>query len=164
MIHDASSAGALSILPCCRLAHIWPVQQIIQCDLSLSGPPPISSSCQRSEDHTAVQAEAPAVFMPGKDSIFIIGSHLTGWDANPALLLHAQAPSLCEAQHWEQSAPGRGPGSQTTFQSQAAAVFPYEYEDGTVLFVYMGDRWNAYGPGSVLAPAPFPLPLIVTLA
>lgn len=85
-------------------------------------------------------------------TFFVLGSHLTGWDANPAILLEARAASLCEAKAWFQSAPAVGPGSDTTFQSQAAAVFQYIYEDGTPLFVYMGDRWNAYGPGSVGSP------------
>lgn len=82
-------------------------------------------------------------------TIFILGSHLTGWYANPAILFQSSAPSLCEARYWRQTAPAVGPGGETTFESQAAAVFPYAYKDGTELFVYMGDRWNAYGPGSV---------------
>lgn len=86
---------------------------------------------------------------PAYFNIFIIGSHLTGWAANPALLFQARAPSLCDARVWLQTSPARGQGSQSTFESQAAAVFPFYYEDGEVLFIYMGDRWNAYGPGSV---------------
>ena len=96
-----------------------------------------------------MQAEAPAVFMPTHRSVFILGSHLTGWYANPAILFRTQAASLCDARMWLRSSPAIGPGRDTTFESQAAAVFPYVYDDGTVLFVYMGDRWNAFGPGSV---------------
>ena len=100
-----------------------------------------------------MQAEAPSVFQPRDGVTFIIGSHLTGWDANPALLFEAQAADLCAARNWLQSDPGRGWGSQTTFGSQAASVFPYFYEDGTALWIYMGDRWNAFGPGSVCTPS-----------
>ena len=48
--------------------------------------------------------------------------------------------------------PSRGPGLETTFNSQATFVLPFEYEDGTVLYIYMGDRWNEGGPGSVRPP------------
>lgn len=32
---------------------------------------------------------------------------------------------------------------------QPAFVFPLTFEDGGTLFIYMGDRWNYYGPGCV---------------
>ena len=35
------------------------------------------------------------------------------------------------------------------FVLQPAYVFPLELESGNTLFIYMGDRWNFYGPGSV---------------
>ena len=82
-------------------------------------------------------------------NIFIVSSHLTGWYANPAILFQTQAASLCDARTWLSTSLATGPGSESTFESQAAAIFPYVYDDGTVLHVYMGDRWNAFGPGSV---------------
>ena len=36
-------------------------------------------------------------------------------------------------------------GSGTTFDSQSAYVLPYQLNDGSVLPIYMGDRWNYAG-------------------
>ena len=44
-----------------------------------------------------------------------------------------------------------GKGANITYNSQSTFVLPLEFEDGTVLFIYMGDRWNFYGSGQVLA-------------
>ena len=53
-----------------------------------------------------------------------------------------------------------GPGSETTYDSQSTAVFPFQADDGRQLLVYMGDRWNAGGPGSVARASYVWLPLI----
>ena len=53
-----------------------------------------------------------------------------------------------------------GPGSETTWDSQSTAVFPFQAENGQELLMYMGDRWNAAGPGSVSQASYVWLPLL----
>ncbi len=38
----------------------------------------------------------------------------------------------------------------TTFDSQSTFVLPYTRADGSVLYIYCGDRWNDAGPGGLL--------------
>jgi hypothetical protein len=38
----------------------------------------------------------------------------------------------------------------TTFDSQSTYVLPYTRADGTTLYIYCGDRWNANGPGGLM--------------
>lgn len=42
-----------------------------------------------------------------------------------------------------------GRGANITYNSQSTFVLPLEFQDGTVLHIYMGDRWNFYGSGKV---------------
>lgn len=95
------------------------------------------------------QAEGPAVFRPVSGSYFMMGSHLTGWAPNLPQLFHASAPSLHTATWTELPEPARGEGANITYNSQSSFVFPLEFADGTILYIYMGDRWNFYGPGKV---------------
>ncbi len=60
-------------------------------------------------------------------------------DAARVLLLIGMLPSV--------SVPGDG--ANITYNSQSTFVFDLTFEDGTVMYIYMGDRWNFYGPGSV---------------
>ena len=89
------------------------------------------------------------MFRPTQGSYFLMGSHLTGWAPNAPMLFHASAPSLFTATWTELPEPARGEGANITYNSQSSFVFPLEFADGTVLYIYMGDRWNFYGPGSV---------------
>ncbi|KAK9813147.1 hypothetical protein WJX72_009862 [[Myrmecia] bisecta] len=93
--------------------------------------------------------EAPAVFKTGADSYYVVASHLTGWKANAPILFHSQVESLCKGEWEELPCPARGPGADTTFQSQSTFVLPITFSDGARLFIYMADRWNFEGPGSV---------------
>lgn len=45
--------------------------------------------------------------------------------------------------------PTHGPQADTMFDSQPTFIFTYTFEDGTPLHLWMGDRWNAHGPGGV---------------
>ena len=45
---------------------------------------------------------------------------------------------------------GNPSGSANTFNSQSTYVLPYTHPaSGQILLIYMGDRWNFNGPGSV---------------
>jgi hypothetical protein len=82
----------------------------------------------------------------------MMASDMTYWNPNPLMLYHTSASSLLSA-HWHRlAAPAEGVGSNTTFNSQPSFIFPLNLSDGTVLYIYMGDRWNFAGPGSVRNP------------
>ena len=77
------------------------------------------------------------------DTYYLLGSHLTGWSSNPAVLATAQAPlkgAKCTVL-------GNPSGSSTTINSQSTYVLPYTHPStGKQLLIYMGDRWNAGHP------------------
>ncbi len=53
-------------------------------------------------------------------------------------------------------------GDPTTFDSQSTFVLPYTRADGSTLYIYCGDRWNAAGPGGLLNSTYIWLPLLPT--
>jgi hypothetical protein len=80
--------------------------------------------------------ESPAVFKYN-NKYFMITSHCTGWDPNPAeyaVADHIMGP-------WQAKGnPCIGPGAETTFNSQGTFVFPLaEKQD---CFIFMADRWK----------------------
>jgi hypothetical protein len=44
---------------------------------------------------------------------------------------------------------GNPSNDATTFDSQSTFILPYTHADGHKTLVYMGDRWNADGPGGL---------------
>ena len=78
------------------------------------------------------------------DTYYLLGSHLTGWSANPAILASAKAP-LAGAT-W--TVLGNPSGSGNTFNSQSTYTLPYTHPTtGKTVVIYMGDRWNGgHGP------------------
>ena len=99
----------------------------------------------------ASQGEGPAIFKPSDGHYYMMASHLTFWRPNPAMLFHAAADSLATAKWSQLARPAMGPSANTTYNSQSSSVFALRLESGAVLHIYMGDRWNFYGPGSVRA-------------
>ena len=97
----------------------------------------------------ALQGEGPAIFKPSDGNYYMMASHLTFWRPNPAMLFHAAAESLATAKWSQLARPAMGPGANITYNSQSSSVFTLRLDDGTTMFIYMGDRWNFYGPGSV---------------
>lgn len=90
-------------------------------------------------------------------------SGLTGWNPNPANLVATTAPRLCGAWWKQQPNPAATEGGNTTFDSQSTFVLPLQLGGGQTFFIYMGDRWNFKGPGSVrcITEAP-PEPLLLS--
>lgn len=85
------------------------------------------------------RCEGQAVWREG-DTYFMLGSHLTGWSANAAILSTAKAP--LKGANW--TVLGNPSGSATTYNSQSTYVLPYKHPTtGKTLYVYMGDRWNS---------------------
>ena len=105
----------------------------------LNPPPPLPSP----------QSESPAVFFPSPHEYAMIGSHLTGWSANEAILLTLQSNATTgPCGEWQVGTPPVfGPGADKTYGSQATFVFDIPNPaGGPPLWVYMGDRWNYDGP------------------
>lgn len=107
-------------------------------------------------------AEGPAVFKwSGRHYIF--ASHLTGWDPNPPILHQSTTGGMCSTFWRDMPRPSHGPEADSDYQSQSTYIFPYRFSDGSTLLLYMGDRWNANGPGSVGAASYVWLPLLPKL-
>lgn len=84
------------------------------------------------------RCEGQAVWRDG-DDYYLLGSHLTGWSANPAILATAKAPLVGAS--W--TVLGNPSDDGTTFDSQSTYVLPYRHAgSGKTLLLYMGDRWN----------------------
>lgn len=99
--------------------------------------------------HVSLQCEGPSIFKPSAGSYFLMASHLSGWAPNPPLLYHAASTSVAGAVWHNTTTPASGDGANITYNSQSTFVFSLDFEDGTTMYIYMGDRWNFYGPGSV---------------
>ncbi len=51
---------------------------------------------------------------------------------------------------WEvMPSPTHGPQAATTYDAQSTFVFTYTFQDGAEVLIWMGDRWNDKGRGSV---------------
>jgi len=89
--------------------------------------------------------EGQAIFTTG-GKYYLWGSHLTGWAPNPALLSVSGGDTLKGAVWTDLGNPSN---DATTFDSQSTFVLPYTHADGHTTLVYLGDRWNANGPGGL---------------
>ena len=107
------------------------------------------------------RCEGQAMWRDG-DRYYLLGSHLTGWSANAAILSTTTAP-LRNGSSWEVL--GNPSGSPTTWDSQSTFVLPYTHPDGRKLHIYMGDRWNGHGEDGGVGNASYVwLPLVSTSA
>lgn len=80
--------------------------------------------------------EAPAMFK-NKGKYYLITSDCTGWSPNPASYAVASTP----LGPWkEYGNPCKGPGAETTFNSQSTFVLPVKGKPGE--YVFMADKWN----------------------
>ena len=80
--------------------------------------------------------ESPAVFKH-HNKYYLITSHCTGWDPNPAE--YAMADSIMGP--WKAMGnPCVGPGAETTFNAQGTYVFQVARWPGE--YIFMADRWN----------------------
>jgi len=70
---------------------------------------------------------------------YLLGSHLTGWSANQAVLCVSNGNTLNGAV-W-QTLPVITTSS-TTYESQSTFVLPYHHPNGKMLYIYLGDRWD----------------------
>lgn len=117
--------------------------------------------CYQTKDVTGsdcklgLQGEGPSIFKPSDGNYYMLASHLTFWKPNPPMLYHAAAASLATAKWNKLAVPAMGATADTTHNSQSSSIFSLVLEDGSSMFIYMGDRWNFYGAGSVSLKPPF---------
>ena len=80
---------------------------------------------------------------PVDSRLFLLGSHLTGWGANAAMLSVSDSTTLCGS-HWQYLGnPATGQGASSTFESQSTFVFPYHDAASNTTTVVVGlDRWS----------------------
>ena len=109
----------------------------------------LNTTAQGEISRTEQRAEAPAMWRePGRNgSYYLLVSGLSGWKPNAAVLYRA-APPLENATWQRLGNPSR---NGLTFNSQPAAVLPYQPREAPQkrLLIYLGDRWNFGGRGSV---------------
>jgi len=82
--------------------------------------------------------EGQAIWKMG-DRYYLLGSHLTGWSANQAVLCISDRNTLNGAVWTELPVITT---SSTTYESQSTYVLPYRHPNGNMLYIYMGDRWD----------------------
>jgi len=83
------------------------------------------------------QIEGQAIFkIYGK--YYLTGSHLTGWNPNQAVLCTTDSRSLSGAT-WQNLPPMTS--DQTTYNSQSTYVLPYLHPSGSLLYIFLADRW-----------------------
>jgi len=83
------------------------------------------------------QIEGQAIWKMN-DRYYLLGSHLTGWSANQAVLCMSNGASLNGAT-W--TILPVITTSSTTWESQSTFVLPYTHPNGKMLYIYLGDRW-----------------------
>ena len=88
--------------------------------------------------------EGVAMFRDPQDGrLFLLGSHLTGWGANAAMLSVSDSATVCGS-HWTYLGnPARGPNAASTYASQSTFVLPYrDPVSNQTTLVAMLDRWS----------------------
>merc|ERR1719321_2535799 len=87
--------------------------------------------------------EGVAVFRDPVDSrLFLLGSHLTGWEANSAMLYVSDHSEICGSGWTYLGNPAVGAGASGTFGSQSTFVLPYRDRCNRTTMVMMADLWN----------------------
>ena len=78
-------------------------------------------------------------------ALFVAGSHLTGWNPNPAVFGATTSQNLPGAT-WPAMDQYNPSGNPTTWNTQSSFIFPFSHADGSgTTFVWMADRWNEGG-------------------
>ena len=80
---------------------------------------------------------------PIDDRLFLLGSHLTGWAANGAMLSVSDRTTVCGSRWTYLGNPATGPGAAATFNAQSTFVLPYrDPATNRTTVVMMADMWG----------------------
>jgi hypothetical protein len=122
-----------------------------------TGPPSEPNVCHRAyngpgtgtQSHPAWVCEGVCMFRdPVDHRLFMLGSHLSGWAANGAMLFVSSQQDVCGANKtsWTYAGnPAVGPGNENTYGAQSTFVLPWN----DTMMVVMLDRWH--NPNETLA-------------
>jgi beta-galactosidase len=91
--------------------------------------------------------EGMALFRLPNGTLYMMTSHLTGWNPNPLMLYRANGPDLSDPQWQDLGNPTR---QYFSFNTQPTYVVPYTTQKGETYFVYMADNWIHGGTGHLL--------------
>mmetsp|Transcript_20824 Transcript_20824/g.37959 ORF Transcript_20824/g.37959 Transcript_20824/m.37959 type:complete len:393 (-) Transcript_20824:20-1198(-) len=105
---------------------------------------------------TAPLSEGMAMFRHPNGTLYMISSHLTGWDPNPLILFRSDGPSLEQPDWVNLGNPTNDPHS---FNTQPTAVVPFTTATGETYFIYMADNWIHAGYQGLVDAAYVWLPL-----
>ena len=94
---------------------------------------------------------------PATGILHLAGSHETGWGPNGAIFLTSANTSLVGAQWGDSYNPS---SSGSTWNSQSTYLYPFRHANGSYTHIWMADRWNMWGPGSIQNFTAIWLPLI----
>ena len=82
--------------------------------------------------------EGMALFRSNNETIYLISSHLTGWNPNPLMLFRNDGPSMKQAQ-W--TLLGNPTNDSTSFNTQPTYVVAQKDQNGQQYFIYLADNW-----------------------
>ncbi len=100
--------------------------------------------------------EGMALFRLPNGTLYMITSHLTGWNPNPLALYRAAGATLDDPQ-WVDM--GNPTGSATSFNSQPTFVVQVTDDQGKSYPIYMADNWVHGGPEGLIDAAYIWLPI-----
>lgn len=115
---------------------------------STTGDPAVTGNCTKLAPEGPQGAdwlcEGVAVFRDPVDSrLFLLGSHLTGWAANAAMLFVGDRGEVCGSRWTYLGNPAAGPGADGTFKAQSTFVLPFRDRCNQTTLVMMADIWNS---------------------
>jgi len=87
---------------------------------------------------TAPKFEGMALFRHTNGTLYVIASHMTGWDPNPLMLFRSDGPNLADPR-WVNL--GNPTGDKVSFNTQPTYVVPFTTDNGFVYNIYMADNW-----------------------
>lgn len=85
------------------------------------------------------RVEGMAMFRhPVTDKLYMMTSHLTGWNPNPLMLYRSDGPDLSDPQ-WVDL--GNPTNDETSFNTQPTSIVMYTTQAGQTYPIYMADNW-----------------------
>lgn len=87
---------------------------------------------------TGPRFEGMSLFRHANGTLYMMTSHLTGWNPNPLMLFRADGPDLSDPQ-WVNL--GNPTGDSVSFNTQPTYVVPYTTRSGLTYHIYMADNW-----------------------
>jgi len=91
--------------------------------------------------------EGMAMFRHTTGTLYMMTSHLTGWNPNPLMLFRSDGPDLSNPK-WVNL--GNPTNDSTSFNTQPTYVVPFTTKNGQKYHIYMADNWVHGGPAGLV--------------